>query len=97
MSRQSSAPKLQAFGERDTLEAIDRDFLRDQLEALLASPTLARVADRHSEGRDDPADFDEAAPRDTERDIDIDLDSERDTLPSIETRLLRDALRAGVK
>lgn len=102
MSRQSAArnaaqpaPKLQAFAERDTLEAIDGDFLRDQLAALLASSTLARVADRHSEGHDDPTDFDGAAQRDMKRDTDC--DSERDTEPSIETRLLREALRAGLK
>jgi hypothetical protein len=104
VSRQSAARNAtqpahpsQAFAERDTLEAIDQDFLRDQLEALLASPTLSRVADRHSEGRDNPADFDGAAARGTERDLEIDSDCERDTEPSIETRLLREALRAGLK
>jgi hypothetical protein len=89
------AHEPQALAERDTLEAIDHDFLRDQLEALLASPTLARVADRHSEGRDNPADFDTNVDRDTERDFD--LDAGRDTEPSLDTRLLREALCAGLK
>ena len=95
MSRQSAARNAaqpahnpEALGERDTLEAIDQDFLRDQLAALLASPTLARVADRHSEGRDDPADFEGSGDQD---------ESERDTLPTVETRLIREALRAGLK
>lgn len=78
-----TAQKQQAAFDRDTLEAIDQDFLRDQLEALLASPALAKVAERHSEGRDNPADFDSA-------------DFDRDTEPSVDTRLLREALKAGL-
>jgi hypothetical protein len=74
------------LGERDTLRQIDQQFLNDQLAALLASPTLARVADRHSEGHDDPSEFDS-----------LDADSERDTEPSLDTQLLRDALNAGLK
>ena len=81
------APKSQGFAERDTLEAIDQDFLRDQLVALLASPTLSRVADRHSEGRDDPAEFD------AERDV----GDEWDTEPNVDARLVREALEAGLK
>lgn len=77
------APKSQGFAERDTLEAIDQDFLRDQLVALLASPTLSRVADRHSEGRDDPAEFDAG--------------DEWDTEPNVDARLVREALEAGLK
>ncbi len=72
-----------SISDRDTLEAIDDDFLRDQLAALMASPTLSQVADRHSEGSDDPADFDSDS-------------MERDTLPSVDTQLLREALNAGL-
>ena len=78
-----SAQKSQGFAERDTLESIDQDFLRDQLVALLASPTLSRVADRHSEGRDDPADFDAEG-------------SEEVTEPNVDVRLIREALQAGL-
>ena len=74
------------LAERDTLQQIDQQFLNDQLAALLASPTLARVADRHSEGHDDPSEFDS-----------FDADLERDTEPSLDTQLLRDALNAGLK
>ena len=56
------------------------DFMHDQLEALFASRTLARVAERHREGSIDPADF----------------DAESDTEPGIDVQLLRDALRAGL-
>ena len=81
-----AARSSQVPAERDTLEAIDDDFLRDQLEALLASPTLSRVADRHSEGHDQPTDFDGGA-----------LAFERDTEPSIDVKLVREALNAGSK
>jgi hypothetical protein len=67
---------------RDTLQAIDRLFLHDQLEALLASPTLARVAARHHDSADDAADLD---------------DSERDTEPRVDAHVLGEALRAGLK
>ena len=70
--------------ERDTLQSFDQIFLHDQLEALLASPTLARVAARNSVGSDDPADFE-------------DIESERDTEPGVDAQLLRDALRRGLK
>ena len=79
-----SASKSQAFAERDTLEAIDQDFLRDQLVALLSSPTLSRVADRHSEGRDDPSEFDAE-------------DEEQDTEPNVDVQLVREALEAGLR
>jgi len=79
-----SAPKSRGFAERDTLESVDQNFLRDQLVALLASPTLSRVADRHSEGRDDPADFD------AEGDEEV-------TEPNVDVRLIREALEAGLR
>ena len=60
------------------------DFMHDQLEALLASPALARVAERHSEGADEPVTLEESP-------------DERDTEPSIDVKMLRDALRAGLK
>lgn len=60
------------------------DFMHDQLEALLASPVLARVAERHDDACDEPADSE--PPMD-----------ERDTEPSVDVRMLRDALRAGLK
>jgi hypothetical protein len=62
----------------------EADFLQDQLDALLASPVLVRVAERHSEGSDDPAEFDESL-------------GERDTEPNIDVQMLRDALRVGLK
>jgi hypothetical protein len=64
------------------------DFMQNQVDALLASPTLARVAERHSEGRDDPADFDESI---EER------DTERDTEPNFDVQMLREALRLGLQ
>jgi hypothetical protein len=96
-ARRSAPPteKREAPGERDTLEAIDRDFLRDQIEALLASPALSRVADRHSEGHDNPSDFERVGERDSARELD--LDAERDTEPSVDSRHVREALRAGLK
>ena len=60
------------------------DFMHDQLEALLASPVLARVAQRHADPSDEPAA--------SERPI-----HERDTEPSIDVKMLRDALRVGLK
>jgi len=63
------------------------DFMRDQLEALLASPALARVAERHSEGSDQPA----------EREDLVDSVAERDTEPSIDVQSLRAALDRKVK
>lgn len=59
------------------------DFMRDQLEALLASPAFSRVASRHTEGSPDTG---SAQP-----------DHDRDTEPSIDAELLRDALQAGLK
>lgn len=63
------------------------DFMQDQLEALLASPALARVARRH----DESAASDEQ-PISTEKPI-----PERDTEPSTDVQMLRDALRVGLK
>ena len=60
------------------------DFMNDQLEALLASPALARVAQRHAAPSDEPA-----APEEPVR--------ERDTEPSIDVKMLRDALQVGLK
>jgi len=65
----------------------EADFLRDQLAALLASPTLARVAERHSDANGALADFDEAG---SEQEFD------RETEPNIDAQMLRDALRAGL-
>ena len=76
--------KSQPSPERDTLQAIDQLFLHDQLEALLASPTLARVASGHSEVGDEPAEFDSTV-------------FEGDTEPSIDVQLLRKVLKAGLK
>lgn len=59
------------------------DFMHDQLEALLASPALNRVARRHGETDGEPV---------AEGAI-----HEGDTEPSIDVRVLRDALRAGLK
>ena len=78
----------QASHVRDTLQAIDQLFLHDQLEALLASPTLARVAARSNDSADDSGDLAD----DSERD-----DSERDTEPRVDARVLGEALRAGLK
>jgi hypothetical protein len=64
------------------------NFMDDQLKALLASPTLARVAERHSDGCDDPAEFDEA--------ID-ERDTERDTEPNFDVQMLREVLRSRSK
>lgn len=64
------------------------DFMRDQLEALLASPALTRVAERRDEQdevRTSEAAHDEAP---------IDR---RDTEPSIDVQVLRDALSRGLK
>ena len=69
--------------ERDTLPAIDQLFLHDQLEALLASPTLARVAARGNASADDSADPDD--------------DSERVTEPRVDAAVLDAALRSGLK
>jgi len=60
------------------------DFLRAQLEALLAAPALARVANRHTEGSEKPAEV--AAPT-----------RDRDTEPSIDQQMLRDALELELK
>jgi hypothetical protein len=64
------------------------DFMHDQLEALMASPTLARVAERHGDGSHEPDDFDESV---EER------DTERDTEPNFDVQMLREALRLGLK
>ena len=87
MSDQSAADKSAPRSPRSAAprdEASERSFMDDQLKALLASPTLARVADRHSEGRDDPAEFDASS-------------KEHASGPNIDAQLLRDALRAGLK
>jgi hypothetical protein len=64
------------------------NFMNQQLKALLASPTLARVAERHSDGSDDPAEFDES--------ID-ERDTERDTEPNLDVQILREELRSRSK
>jgi len=60
------------------------DFMNDQLQALLASPVLARVAERHSEGSDAPV-------------ISEDLPREQDSEPNTDVQILREALRARLK
>ena len=60
------------------------DFMNDQLEALLASPALARVAQRQPDPSDEPAASEQPI-------------QERDTEPSIDVKMLRDAMRAGLK
>ncbi|HYQ01996.1 MAG TPA: hypothetical protein VER96_25155 [Polyangiaceae bacterium] len=60
------------------------DFMNDQLEALLASPALARVAQRQPAPSDEPAASEQPI-------------QERDTEPSIDVKMLRDAMRAGLK
>ena len=79
-----AAKQPQSSGDRDTLQSIDSIFLHDQLQALLASPTLARVAARHADDGRDQADSDDSV-------------YERDTEPSLDTQALRDALEAGLK
>ncbi len=78
------AEKPQISADRDTLRSIDSIFLHDQLQALLASPTLARVAARHDADEAETADSDDSV-------------FERDTEPSIDTQALREALKAGLK
>jgi hypothetical protein len=70
--------------ERSMSDESADDFLRDQLEALLAAPALTRVANRHTEGSEKPAEVG-ASPRD------------RDTEPSIDQQMLRDALQPELK
>jgi hypothetical protein len=75
--------------ERDTLQRIDPEFLRDQLEALLSSPVVANSG--HSwcgSGRKggDPT----QAESDTVTD-------EPDSEPSADVRLLQDAFLAAAK
>jgi hypothetical protein len=60
------------------------DFLQDQLEALLASPALARVAQRHADPGDEPAASEQSV-------------HDGDTEPSIDVQMLRSALRSGLK
>ncbi|HEY0465682.1 MAG TPA: hypothetical protein VGC79_15820 [Polyangiaceae bacterium] len=60
------------------------NFLRDQLEALMASPALAPVANRHTEDSDLPPDVEAS-------------NYDRETELSSDQQLLRDALRLGLK
>jgi hypothetical protein len=60
------------------------DFMRDELEALLASPALRPVAERHTEKGDAPVSQAPVRSRGTER-------------ASIDAQALRDALRVGLK
>src|SRR3954468_8147372 len=73
--------KSQSIPDSDSLQ---RSFMHDQLEALLASPTLARVAERHSEGSDDPAEFAESI-------------TYRTTEPASDAAALREARGAGLE
>ena len=83
MSEKSAARRAPTAGpERDTLPSIDQQFLRDQLQALLASHTLGG-SDLHT-GAVEPA----------ESDTDT---YDRDTEPSADARLLRDAILAAGK
>jgi hypothetical protein len=84
------ARKSRPSYEPDTLKSVDQIFLHDQLEALLASPTLARVAAQaaRSDART------EARADEDEEKISM---WERETEPGVDARLLRDALRAGLK
>ena len=60
------------------------DFMEDQLKALLASPALARVAERHSEtGGESGASEDSM--------------SEENTQPNIHLQMLREAMQARLK
>jgi len=61
------------------------DFMRDQLEALLASPVLARVAQRHGETGDSTATGEESH-----------SDSEDEPNPD-DVESLRAALQKGLK
>jgi hypothetical protein len=71
-----------ASPERDTLPSIDQQFLRDQLEALLSSHALRGG---------------EAAPRDAQQ-AESDTNAyDRDTEPSADALLLRDAILAAGK
>jgi hypothetical protein len=73
--------------ERDTLPAMDPQFLRDQLNALLSSPE-GESARRGSNGQ--------LVSRHLEW-AESDGAHEDDTEPSIDTRLLRDAILAAGK
>jgi len=84
VSEKTAASATSERSSRDTLQSVDQIFLHDQLEALLASPTLARVAARSEPSTEAPIE-DEPSPY------------ERDTEPGADARLLRDALRAGLR
>jgi hypothetical protein len=58
--------------------------LRDPTGALLSSPKVAPVAERHSESSDDSANFEKSL-------------YDRDTEPSIDAQLLRNALHEALK
>ena len=89
MSDKSAAAPYAPLSRGDSYSSADgdslqRSFMHDQLEALLASPTLARVAQRHND--------DEAESSDPEDDL-----YDRETEPRIDAQVLRDALRAGLE
>jgi hypothetical protein len=79
----------EARSRRDTLDALDRAFLRDQLRALLASPALAHGDRHHSE----PCVATESDGEEQARDSQPSLDSQ----PNPDSRLLGEALRLGLK
>ena len=60
------------------------DFMHDQMEALLASPALARVADRHSRAADEPVVVDDQVSGD-------------DTEPNADAHALRAPTNPGLK
>ncbi len=85
MSEKSAARTPPANPERDTLRSIDHQFLRDQLETLLASHTPRgsdpQTDDAEQAGSDTVSDERGAGQRDNERGADA--------------RLLRDAILAA--
>ncbi|MEI9938947.1 MAG: hypothetical protein WDO69_17150 [Pseudomonadota bacterium] len=61
-----------------------KSFTHDQLDALSATPPGTPVAERHSEGKGDSPELDESI-------------YDRDTEPSMDVQMLRDALWVGLK
>ena len=90
MSEKSAAQYAPPISlERDTLRAIDPEFLRDQLEALLSSPVVANAG--HS-WRGTELESEDAARAESDTATD-----ESESEPVADVRLLRDAFLAAAK
>lgn len=90
MSDKPAAARSSTLSGRNAIpsaigDSLRQSFMHDQLEALLASPTLARVAHRHS---DDDGDEEMA--------VDPGESEVRTTDSDIDPEALRDALRMGL-